>query len=81
MAITGSRFSFGIMTAAVPVIDPTLAYSTYLGGSGDDFGFDVAVDASGYACVTGYTNSTDFPTTPEPFQTLLPRVPWELQTT
>src|SRR5206468_4148435 len=29
------------------VIDPVLAYSTYLGGSGDDFGYAVAVDKNG----------------------------------
>jgi hypothetical protein len=47
----------------------TLAYSTYLGGSGDDFGNGVAVDAAGNAYVTGQTNSTNFPTTTGAFQT------------
>jgi Beta-propeller repeat len=41
----------------------TLAYSTYLGGSGDEFGIGgLAVDASGNAYVTGGTASIDFPT-------------------
>ncbi len=44
------------------VIDPTLAYSTYLGGSGDDQGNAIAVDAAGNAYVTGSTASTNFPT-------------------
>src|SRR5262249_18021682 len=45
------------------VIDPVLSYSTYLGGSGNDFGFGMAVDPStGDALVTGGTSSTDFPT-------------------
>ena len=42
-------------------IDP-LIYSTYLGGSGTDQGYGIAVDNSGSAYVTGYTTSTDFPT-------------------
>ncbi len=51
------------------VIDPTLAYSTYLGGTGGDAGLGIAVDASGNAYITGQTNSSDFPTTPGGFQT------------
>jgi hypothetical protein len=44
------------------IIDPVLTYSTYLGGSGEDEGFSIAVDRRGQAYVTGQTNSTDFPT-------------------
>ena len=44
-----------------------LVYSTYLGGSGRDFGFDIAVDTSGNAYLTGFTDSSDFPTA-SPFQ-------------
>jgi uncharacterized protein (TIGR03437 family) len=39
-----------------------LVYSTYLGGNGVDEGLGIAVDAAGSAYVTGYTQSTNFPT-------------------
>jgi len=50
------------------VIDPTLAYSTYLGGSDFDFDEGITVDASGNAIVAGATLSSDFPTTSGAFQ-------------
>jgi chitodextrinase len=43
------------------VIDPALSYSTYLGGSVEEEGFAIAVDALGDAYITGQTNSLDFP--------------------
>ncbi len=42
----------------------SLAYSTLLGGTGDDSGYRVAVDAGGNALVTGVTRSKDFPVSP-----------------
>ena len=50
------------------IIDP-LVYSTYIGGSGEDMGYGIAVDGSGNAYVTGYTKSTDYDVTPGAFQT------------
>jgi hypothetical protein len=53
------------------VIDPVLAYSTYLGGTGGDSGNAIVVDASGNAFVTGWTDSFNFPTTAGAFQATL----------
>jgi hypothetical protein len=51
------------------IIDPVLIYSSYLGGSGFDQGYAIAVDTLGNAYVTGNTAATDFPTTAGAFQT------------
>jgi hypothetical protein len=48
-----------------------LAFSTYLGGSADDFGSAVAVDAGGSAYVVGSTDSSDYPTTPGAYDTTI----------
>ncbi len=45
-----------------------LGYSTYLGGTAKDGCTAIAVDAGGSAYVTGGSDSTDFPTTPDVFQ-------------
>ncbi|MBI2207013.1 MAG: SBBP repeat-containing protein [Candidatus Rokubacteria bacterium] len=39
----------------------SLVYATYLGGTGADTGFGIAVDHAGNAYVTGSTASSDFP--------------------
>ena len=55
-------------------LNPTgsaLVYSTYLGGSSTDEAYGIAVDSSGNAYVTGYTDSPNFPITSGAFQTSL----------
>jgi hypothetical protein len=52
----------GDTDAFVAKVDPTgsaLTYAGYIGGSGGDEGYGIAVDASGNAYVTGLTNSTE----------------------
>ena len=49
-----------------------LAYSTYLGGSNNDQGNGIAVDAIGNAYIVGNTASSNFPTTPGAFKTTSP---------
>jgi hypothetical protein len=44
------------------IIDPTLVYSTYLGGTDYDIGREIEVDNSGNAYIVGETSSIDFPT-------------------
>ena len=44
------------------LIDPVLAYSSYLGGTSGDEAYGIAVDTAGNAYVVGTTWSTDFPT-------------------
>jgi hypothetical protein len=46
-----------------------LLYSTYLGGSGTEFGFSVALGESGQIFLVGNTDSPDFPVTRRAFQT------------
>lgn len=46
----------------------SLLSSTYLGGTGSDLGYGIAVDASGNAYVTGQTECTHFPTTVGAYQ-------------
>jgi hypothetical protein len=69
-AVYGGGISDAFLTKVNPA-GSALAYSTYLGGSGDDWRgslYDIAVDGAGNAYITGSTNSLNFPTT-RPLQT------------
>jgi len=44
------------------IIDPDLAWASFLGGSAFERGSGVAVDSAGNALIAGFTCSTDFPT-------------------
>ncbi|MFB3921701.1 MAG: choice-of-anchor D domain-containing protein [Terriglobia bacterium] len=45
-----------------------LIYSTCVGGTGADYGAGIALDTATNAYITGFTNSTNFPTSGVPFQ-------------
>jgi uncharacterized protein (TIGR03437 family) len=53
--------SDGFVTKLTPA-GSSLAFSTFLGGSASDSGYDLTVDGSGAAYVAGLTQSADFPT-------------------
>lgn len=55
-------FQIGSYDHSLPlVVDPTLVYSTYLGGDGSDQAYGIALDAGGSAYVTGRTSAYNFP--------------------
>jgi hypothetical protein len=54
------------LNAFVTKVNPAgsdLIYSTYLGGNNEEYGFSIQVDSTNNAYVTGYTWSSDFPST------------------
>ena len=61
---------FDVFVTKIAPGGASLIYSTYVGGSSDDSGNAIAVDASGDAFVAGGTaSSSDFPTTIGAYQT------------
>jgi len=59
--------NYDVFVTKLPPAGAPYTYSTFLGGSRDDFANGVAMDASGNCYVTGFTDSTNFPTM-NPFQ-------------
>ncbi len=53
--------SFDGFISKVNTTGTDLVYSTYLGGSDEDYVFSLAIDGSGNAYATGFTPSTNFP--------------------
>jgi len=64
---------FLIIFFTLPLIlnsqDFSLQYSTFSGGNARDFGETITVDDNGNIYVLGHTESSNFPTTPNAFQT------------
>jgi hypothetical protein len=63
----GGQYGWDAFVTKLSDVGNRLVYSTYLGGSEDDHGYSIAVDGSGCAYVTGFTRSSDFPTS-NPFR-------------
>ena len=75
-----ATYGGGIYDTFVSKLNPTgsaLVYSTYLGGSGTDYGQGIAIDTAGNAYVTGQTTSTNFPVTTGAFQTINGEGAWK----
>jgi hypothetical protein len=53
---------FSVFITKINASGSALVFSTYLGGSGPDFGFGIAVDPSGSVYATGRAASDNFPT-------------------
>ncbi|MEO7144445.1 MAG: SBBP repeat-containing protein [Bryobacteraceae bacterium] len=71
VAYAYQRHNFGLDNAFILRLDATgstLIFSTYLGGSGDDRGFAVALDAQGSVYLAGTESSVDFPVSQGVFQ-------------
>ncbi len=68
--LTFNGGAFDAFVAKVNAAGTALVYAGYIGGSGFDEGFGIAVDSGGNAYVTGLTNSTEvtFPVTGGPDQ-------------
>lgn len=71
----------GAQDVFVFALNPTgtaLVYSTYLGGTIVNRGWDIEVDSAGNAYVTGITNSPNFPTTNGAYQTTKSGPTWNM---
>jgi uncharacterized repeat protein (TIGR01451 family) len=68
----GGSVTGDAIVVEVESADLYLEWSSYLGGSGDDQAFGVAVDTPGNVFVSGHTTSTNFPVTAGAYQTTCP---------
>jgi hypothetical protein len=65
-----NKYSVAFVTKLNPA-GSALVYSTLLGGSGYTYGYGIAIDTSGNAYISGFTTSTEFPTTAGAYQTTM----------
>ena len=60
---TANAWCWDVFVTKLNPAGTAMIYSTYVGGTGNDWGLAIAADSQGNAYVTGWTDSTDFPTT------------------
>lgn len=60
---TTPSWDYDVIVTKLNSIGSDLVFSTYLGGLGDDRGYDLALDVNGNVYVTGRTSSNDFDVT------------------
>ena len=68
-----SNFSGGFYDIFLTKLDSSgasLNYSSYIGGASDEYGYGLALDKIGNAYVTGFSLSSNYPTTPGAFSNL-----------
>ena len=69
--ISGNKviFDIGKYDTSIPLIIDPLIYSTFVGGNSTDWGADIVLDSENNAYITGSSNSLNFPTTSEAYDT------------
>lgn len=65
----GGPYNGDAFIAKVAADGSGLIYAGFIGGTGEDYGYGVAVDGSGNAYITGKTESSDFPATAGAYDT------------
>lgn len=65
----GGWYGSDAFVASLDAAGESLCYATFLGGDGDDWGYSLVLNDLGEVCLTGYTESADFPVTPGAYDT------------
>ncbi len=69
LSLTTTSPSHIFVAKIIPSQPPSVAFETFIGGTGTDTSVGIGVDDGGSAYIVGNTSSTDFPTFGIPYQT------------